>query len=132
MLKVWAVARNTIAQALRIKVAVVFIVMLLILLPLLSMTLAGDGTIKGKLQTFVSYGLSLISLLLCLLTIVISTYAVTSDIKQKQIYTVLTKPIRRYQLLCGKLLGIVLLDMLLLAVFAGLIFGNRNYLHKKP
>lgn len=123
MRSIWAVAANTIAQALRLKVAVIFMILLLILLPVMSRCAAGDGTIKGKLQTFVSYGLSLTNLLLCLLTIIVSTYTVTSDIEQKQVYTVLTKPIRRYQFLCGKLLGVALLDVLLLAVFAGLIYG---------
>jgi len=64
MRRVWAVARNTIAAALRMKVAVVVIVLLLILLPLMSMIMVGDGTLHGKLQTFVSYGLSLTTLLL--------------------------------------------------------------------
>ena len=54
MHSVWAVARNTIAQALRMEVALVVIVMLLILIPLLSATVVGDMTLLGKLQTFVS------------------------------------------------------------------------------
>ena len=105
MRRIWAVAVNTIAQAVRMKIAAVFIVLLLILLPMMSLIVTGDGTLKGKLQTFVSYGLSLTSLLLCLLTIIISIYSLSSDIKQCQIWTVLTKPIRRFELLCGKLLG---------------------------
>ena len=106
MLRVWAVAKTTIRQAVRMKVAIVFMLLLLILLPLLGLTATGDGTLKGRLQTFVSYGLSLTSLLLCLLTIIISIYTITSDIEQHQIYTVVTKPIRRYQLLLGKFLGV--------------------------
>jgi hypothetical protein len=123
MRRIWAVAANTIAQAVRMKIAAVFIVLLLILLPLMSMIITGDGTLKGKLQTFVSYGLSLTSLLLCLLTIIISIYSLSSDIKQCQIWTVLTKPIRRYELLCGKLLGVVILDAVLLFGFASVIYG---------
>jgi len=104
------------------KVAAVFIVLLLVLLPVLGFTATGDGTLKGRLQTFVSYGLSLTSLLLSLLTIVISIYAITSDIEHRQIYTVVTKPIRRYQLLMGKVLGVIVLDVALLVVFAGIIY----------
>ena len=117
MRRIWAVAVNTIAQAVRMKIAAVFIVLLLILLPMMSLVVTGDGTLKGKLQTFVSYGLSLTSLLLCLLTIIISIYSLSSDIKQCQIWTVLTKPIRRFELLCGKLLGMVILDAVLLVWF---------------
>jgi hypothetical protein len=123
MHSVWAVARNTIAQALRMKVAFVVIIMLLILLPLMSMIMTGDGTLQGKLQAFVSYGLSLTSLLLCLLTIIVSTYTLADDLDRKHIYLVITKPIARFQILCGKLLGVVLLDIFLLAVFASIIYG---------
>ncbi len=128
MRRIWAVAVNTIRQALRIRVAAGFIVLLLILLPVMGITATGDGTLKGRLQTFVSYGLSLTSLLLCLLTIIISTYALTSDIKQKQIFTVITKPIRRFQLVLGKLLGVIVLDAVLLIIFSSIIYAITIYM----
>jgi len=80
MHSVWAIAINTIKQALRMKVAVVFTILLIVLLVVMGVSTTGDGTLKGRLQTFVSYGLSLTSLLLCLLTIIVSIYSVTSDI----------------------------------------------------
>ena len=123
MPQLWAIAKNTIAQAVRMKVAAVFIALLLIILPLMSVIITGDGTIKGKLQTFVGYGLSLTSLLLCLLTIIISTYSLSSDIKYKQIWTVATKPVRRWQIMLGKFIGIIALDIVLLAGFASIIYG---------
>lgn len=123
MRSIRAVARNTIAQAIRLRVAVIFIVLLLILLPVMSVVMSGDGTIKGKLQTFISYAFSLTAFLLAVLTIIVSTYTIAVDQQQRQVYTVLTKPIRRYQYLCGKLLGVLLLDAVLLVGFAGLIYG---------
>ncbi len=123
MRRIWAVATNTIRQALRLKVAAAFIVLLLVLLPVMGWTATGDGTLKGRLQTFVSYGLSLTSLLLSLLTIIVSVYTITSDIEQRQIYTVVTKPIRRYQLILGKALGVIVLDVMLLALFAVIIYS---------
>ncbi len=121
--RIWAVAVNTIRQALRMRIALIFIVLLLILLPVIGLTATGDGTLKGRLQTFISYGLSLTSLLLCLLTIIVSVFTVSSDIEQRQIYTVATKPIRRYQFLLGKLLGVVSLNVALVTLFAGIIYG---------
>ncbi len=123
MHRVWAVSRNTIAQAVRMKVALSVFILLVVLLPLMSMIMTGDGTLKGKLQTFVSYGLSLTSLLLCLLTIIMSSYALSNDVKNRTIYLVATKPIRRFQIVCGKLLGIVIVDIFLLTLFAGIIYG---------
>ncbi len=127
MHSIWAVATNTIKQALRMKVAVVFTILLIVLLVVMGVSTTGDGTLKGRLQTFVSYGLSLTSLLLCLLTIIVSIYSVTSDIEQRQIYTVVTKPIRRFQFLLGKLLGVILLDVALLCLFSAIIYTITIY-----
>ena len=112
------------------KIAAVFIILLVVLLPVMGASMTGDGTLKGRLQTFVSYGLSLTSLLLCLLTIIVSIYSLTSDIEQRQIYTVLTKPVRRFQLLLGKLLGVILLDVALLVLFSAIIYGITIYTPK--
>ena len=106
---IWAITTNTIKQALRMKIAVAFIVLLVVLLGAMAMIMTGDGTLKGRIQSFVAYGLGLENLLLCLLTIVVAVYSLTSDIKGKQIYTVATKPIQRSWLIIGKLLGTVLL-----------------------
>ena len=123
MHSIWAVATNTIRQALRMKVAVVFTLLLFVLIPVLGFSATGDETLKGRLQTFVSYSLSLTSLMLCLLTIIVSIYTVTSDIEQRQIFTVITKPIRRYQFLLGKLLGVIVLDVMLLGLFSAIIYA---------
>jgi len=130
MRSIWAVGRNTIAQAVRMKVAIIFIILLVVLLPLMGIVVTGDGTLKGKLQTFVSYGLGLTNLLLCLLTLIVATYTISSDLKQRQIYTVLTKPIRRIELLTGKLLGVLVLDLVLLVLFGGVIYGFARYMPK--
>jgi hypothetical protein len=123
MRRIWAIASNTIAQAIRLKSAGIVIVLLAVLLPMMGLTVVGDQTLKGKLQTFSSYGLSLTSVLLCLLTIVISCYSLTSDLKYKQIFLVATKPIRRFELLLGKFLGVIALDVLLLTIFSGIVLG---------
>jgi len=122
MRSVWAVARNTIAQAFRMKLAAVVIILLLVILPLMSRIMVGDGKLQGKLQTFISYGMSLMTLLLCILTIAISTYTLSDDIKRKYIFLVITKPIGRFQIILGKLLGIVMVNFVLLAVFSSVIY----------
>ncbi|MGA2173186.1 MAG: hypothetical protein ABSG82_09315 [Sedimentisphaerales bacterium] len=123
MRSIWAVAVNTVKQAVRLKIVAVFIVLLLVLLPVMGFKMTGDGTPKGRIQAFVSYGLSLTTLLLAMLTIFAAAYTLTSDIKDRQVYTVLTKPIRRYQFVLGKLLGVVLLDAVLLSLFSVIIYA---------
>lgn len=109
------------------KLPATFIILLAILLPVMGFITTGDGTMKGRLQTFVSYGLSLTSLLLCLLTIIISTYTITNDLKQKHLYTILTKPIRRWQFILGKFFGIIILDAILLFIFSAIIYSITIY-----
>ena len=128
MSNVWAIAKNTVAQVLRMKVALIVILLLLILLPLLSFIVIGDGTLLGKLQTFSSYGISLMSLLLCVLTIAISCYTLHSDLKDKTIYTLLTKPVLRHEVLFGKFLGLLGLNFILLLVFSVMIFTLTSFL----
>ncbi len=123
MHSLWAIVRNTLSQAVRMKVALAVIVLLVVLLPLMSVVMEGDGTPLGKLQTFVSYGLGLVSLLLCILTIAISTYTLSNDLKRRHLYLVVTKPVRRYQVVAGKLIGILILNGVLLAVFGAIIYG---------
>ena len=123
MHSIWAVARNTMAQAIRMRVAIVVFLLLIILLPLMSLVVTGDGTLLGKLQTFTSYGLGLIGFLLSVLTIAIATFTLSNDIKRKSIYLVLTKPIRRHELLIGKLLGVIIINAILLGLFGGILYG---------
>ena len=122
MHSLWAIAKNTLSQAIRMKVAGVVIVLLLVLLPLMSVVMDGDGTLLGKLQTFVSYGLGLVSFLLCILTIAISAFTLSNDLKRRHLYLVVTKPVRRYEIVVGKLLGILILDVFLLAMFGAIIY----------
>lgn len=122
MKRIWAVARNTIAQALRMKIAAAVIVLLLVLLPLMSLIMVGDGTLLGKLQTFSSYSLSLIGLLLCILTIAVSAFTLSDEIRRKQIFLTVTKPVSRWQILVGKFLGVIILDVFLLFFFGLMVY----------
>jgi hypothetical protein len=128
MRSIWAVAKNTIAQAMRMKIAVVIFLLLLVLLPLMVMITEGDGSLKGKLQTFMSYGLSLMSIMLCMLTIAISCFTLCNDIKFKHIFLVVTKPVRRFQILVGKFIGLVIIEIFLITIFAAIIYAGTMFI----
>ena len=128
--RIWAIAVNTFRQVLRTKIALVFMGLLAVSLPLMAATATGDGTLKGRLQTFVSYGISLTGFLLSILTISVSVYTLSSDIEKRQLYTVLTKPLRRFELILGKLAGVLLVNLMLLLVFCTLIYAAAVYMPK--
>jgi len=117
---IWAVARNTIAQAIRIRVAFVIMVLYLVLVPAIPFVVEGDGTLRGQLHVVITYSLMAAGGLLGILTLALSTTTLWSEIHEKQIFLLETKPIRRWQILLGKLLGILAINAALLA-FMGLV-----------
>jgi len=64
-----------------------------------------------------------ISIFGVLITIFISAGAVPSEVENKVIYTVLSKPVRRFQYLLGKFVGVQLTVILNLALMGGLFFA---------
>ena len=55
MRRTWAVARTMIAEAIRMKVALVLLIILVAVIPLGPFIWEGDGTLKGRVQTFLTY-----------------------------------------------------------------------------
>jgi len=130
--RIWAVARLTISEGLRMKVAVVFICVILILLTALPFSVEGDGlTLKSRVQSFLAYSLGAVSVLLGLLTVFLSCASVANEIRLKQIFMVVSKPIPRWQVFCGKWLGIstinaVMLMMTWLAVWSATMLVSHQ------
>ncbi len=120
--RVLAIARNTIAQGLRMKVPLILIAFLLIVIPVLPLLLKSDGTAKGQAQLILTYSLNTASFLLCLLAVFLSVSTLRSDFKGKQIYIVDTTRAGRWEVLVGKWLGVVLLIAVLLAAMGTAVY----------
>jgi ABC-type transport system involved in multi-copper enzyme maturation permease subunit len=126
-------ARAVLDEALRLRVAVVFMVLLMAALPLLPLLIAADQPLRYRLQSFLSYSLSATGMLLSLMTIFLSCATLSREIEDKQIYTVATKPIGRVAYLLGKWLGILVLDAVLLIVSCAAIYGfTVFYMARQP
>ncbi len=128
MLNIWAIARQTFAQCLRMRMALMFIIILAIVLILLPIYMDGDGTLAGKIRAFLSYGLWATQILLVLITIFAATNIVCSDVRVKQIFTIATKPVTRSQYILGRWLGVVLLNATLLTVAGTACYAVAQYL----
>jgi hypothetical protein len=127
MRKVWAIVRLTLAESIRTRVAVAFILLLVGVMILLVSTATGDGTVRGKIQMFLSYSMSLTHFLLTLLVAFLACRSLDQDIKTLRIDSVVTKPIARWQLLLGRWLGILILAVGLFAVSMGTVYGVVCY-----
>jgi len=119
MNRIRAVARNTIAQAVRNRVAFVVMGIYLLLVPLLPFIVRGDGTLQGLVNVVVTYLLILAGALLSVLTVALASTSLWDEIREKQIFVLESKPVRRWEILVGKFLGILLIDAVML-VFVGI------------
>jgi len=125
---IWAVARQTFSQCLRTKVAAVFTVLLAGSLAVLPSVMVGDGTLAGRIRTFLDYSFSVTSVLLSLVVIFLAVGLVSGDIRDKHVFVVCVKPLRRWQYVLGRWLGIVLLSATLLAGASAGIYVLAQYL----
>ncbi len=105
-----------ISEGIRMKIALVFIGIIVLLVPLLPFTVQGDGaTLYSRIQMFLGYSLGGISFLLSLLTLFLACSAIANEIRDQHIFMVVSKPIPRWQFFLGKWLGIATLN-------AGILF----------
>ena len=128
--RTWAVARQTLAEALRMKIAF-FFGALMVLGFWAAATSQGDGTVSGRIQSFLVYALMAASFLLSLLSIFLSR-SLSEEVVHHQILMLMAKPIPRWQYLLGKWLGVVLLDAVLLALIGAGTYGTVRYLAAQP
>ncbi len=128
--RIRSVARYTFVQCLRLKLTAVFVVSMGIALALVY-HVEGDGTLGGRIRNFLSYSNGLISLLLSVMTVFLSISMVTRDIQTKQIFTLATKPLARWEYIVGRWLGVVMLDAVLVVAAGVVIYGLAQHLRSK-
>lgn len=123
-MKIKAIAFNTFREAIRDRILYLllfFAAVCIIFSRLLALLTVGD-----KVKIIKDVGLSSLSLFGALMAILIGTGLVFKEIDKKTIYTIISKPIHRYQFLLGKFFGLVLtlFIMLLLMsfIFLALVF----------
>jgi len=125
---IWTVARETFKQCLRTKVAIVFAVLLVACLAALPSAMEGDGTLAGRIRTFLDYAKSATCVLLSLVVVLLSIGVVTGDVERRYAFVVFSKPVARWQYVLGRWLGVLLLGAVLLAGAGGAIYGLARYL----
>jgi ABC-type transport system involved in multi-copper enzyme maturation permease subunit len=123
-----SIAKTTTGEAIRRRVLLVILLIGLVLL----VVAPGMEALSARQSTTVLRGLTLgvIQLTSAVIAIVLTVYLIPNEIDRRTIYTILSKPVQRWQFLVGKYLGAVgalglmvaLMTGTMLAVF--LIFGK--------
>jgi len=128
---IWTVARHTFTQCLRTKVAGLFAVLLAAALALLPSIMEGDGTLAGRIRTFLDYGLTVTTVLLALVVVLLSIGVVSDDVRDRHVFVVFSKPLARWKYVLGRWLGVTMLGGLLLAGACGGIYLLAQYLRSR-
>lgn len=123
MKRVLAIARLTFAEGIRMRIVLVFLIVLGFLVLRLPFALRGDETLTGRLQNFLDYSLGAVGMLLSLSTIMLAASTLATEFRTNTLHLVVTKPVGRFHILLGKWLGINLLNLLLLTLCGLAIYG---------
>lgn len=129
---IFAIARNTLSEAVRMKISVVFIVLLIFFLAGLPFFLDADQPLRYRVQLFLQYGIGGSFWVLALLTVFFSIATVAFEQRDKIIWQTITKPVRPWQYLFGKWLGVVALNGALLAITGAGVFLFTQRLRYEP
>ncbi len=113
------------------KFALAFILFLAAVIVLVPFVLRGDGTQRGMVQIALAYSMSVLNIILSFLVIFLSTTLFCAELKDKTIFTLDTKPVRRWQILVGKWLGIMILNAAILAVLGAAVYGMVRYMGRE-
>jgi len=118
-----------IAEGIRMKIALVFMLLVAMIVLGLPFSIAGDASLTGAVQSFMAYALAGTGVLLGMLTIFLSR-SISDDMTGRQIFLVATKPIARWEYVLGKWLGITLLNAVFLAGAGLAIYGMVHYIKR--
>ena len=127
--RIWAIAMLAVKEALRRKVVLATFAIFALMLLFGGWFMNANSEKPDKIYvSFVMFGTQLLVLMMGML---ISSFSLPDDIKNKTIYTIVTKPVRATEIVMGRLVGFSLLGTILLALMGLLsfIFVSRGLEH---
>jgi len=129
---VFAVARTVVSEAVRMKISLVFILLLMGWLAALPFLLDDAQPLRFRVQTFLQNGTAGAFWSLALLTMFFSVATLAFEQRDKIIWSTVVKPVRAWHYVLGKWLGVMAVNAALLAVAAAGIFLFTEYLRAQP
>jgi hypothetical protein len=122
MQRLFAIAKLTLKAAFRYRLVQIMAVLLLGAVIGLPLIIKHDGTARGFTQILLTYTLGAIITLLGFATLWLACGTLARDIEECQMQVVAVKPIARWEIWLGKWAGIMLLNVLLLAISGAAVF----------
>src|SRR5438034_10783382 len=118
----FAMARLTLKAAFRYRLVQILAVLLLGAVVGLPVIIKHDGTAQGFTQILLTYTLGSITTLLGFATLWLACGTLARDVEECQMQMVAVKPIARWEIWLGKWTGIMLMNLLLLAVSGAAVY----------
>jgi ABC-type transport system involved in multi-copper enzyme maturation permease subunit len=103
-MRLWAVAANTFKETIRNRI-LVNILLFAVVLILLSLVV-GEWSLGHQSKVIKDFGLAAMSLFGLLIAIFIGIRLMVQEMEQRTVYLIISKPIRRWEFVIGKYLGL--------------------------
>src|SRR5246500_4550816 len=116
--RIFAIASNTLTELTRQKVFYVVLIFALVLIG--SSVFMARFSFQQEFRILKDISLGAMSIFSSLLAIVAAARLIPQDITDRTVYTILAKPVPRFEYLLGKLLGVLLLLLISLVVMSAL------------
>lgn len=117
--RVFAIARNTFTELVRQKVF--YFLLLFALIVIGNSAFLAKFSFQEEFQMLKDVALGAMSVFLSLLAILATAMLLPRDLEERTIFTILSKPVPRYEYLLGKLLGVFIL-LTLSTIIMGVLF----------
>lgn len=128
---VFSIARNVVAEAVRMKISLIFIVMLILSLAALPGLLDADTPLRYRVQAFLSYGSGGAFWITAVMVLFLACGTVAFEQRDKIIWQTMTKPVAPWQFVVGKWLGVSAMAAVLLGVSCAGVFLFTEYLRNQ-
>lgn len=126
--RIWAIATNTLLELVRLKVFYFLLIFALLLIG--SSAFMIDFNFQEQFQLLKDVSLGAMSMFTWLLSVLATAMLLPKDIEDRTLYTILAKPVPRFEYLAGKLLGILLLllisTLVMSALFVIALYGRQQ------
>src|SRR5881392_3142271 len=126
--RILTITRNTLIELTRLKVFYVLLVFALLLIG--SSIFMAQFSFQQEFQILKDVSLGAISIFTSLLAIVATARLIPQDIEDRTVYTILAKPVPRFEYLLGKIFGVLLLIaisvVLMGALFVAVLYAREQ------
>mgnify|MGYP001611843661 CR=1 FL=1 len=123
MEKIVAIAFLQVRAAIRSKLFVSLMGVLVLALIGLPATIKGDGTLMGQIKVLLYYTLGLTTIILGVATLWAASGAISQEVESRQIQLVVVKPVHHFQIWFGKWLGLLAMNAALLCLTGLIMWG---------